>query len=184
MARWLLIASLSLLAMAGFWLLSDEAKTNNANESAALVAVPTYAVKGITHKLYNSDGKLSQTVQAESMEHFDELGFVTFAMPQYRIVTDNGHIFVVSAIAGTLYDNQHIQLESEVILHSEDSADLVQVITTDYLAIDLHSRIANTDLAVQVSGANINMQGLGLQADLNQQTFILADQVKAIYQVQ
>jgi len=84
------ISALFILAMLMYiptWM-EEQPETQGNRENDALK--PAYKAKNLTTTLYNQDGELNHKVFAESMEHYDQLGFVLFQQPKYTLYTENG----------------------------------------------------------------------------------------------
>lgn len=143
---------------------------------------PAYKAKNLTTTLYNQDGQLNHRVFAKSMEHYDQLGFVLFEMPQYTLYTDNASSpWVVTAKEGTLYNNELIQLENDVHIENQTADDFVKAITTQYIQINLENKQMTSDQAVEILGSQYVIQSNGFNADLRTQEYELIDHVQTIY---
>ncbi len=143
---------------------------------------PAYKAKNLTTTLYNQDGQLNHRVFAKSMEHYDQLGFVLFEMPQYTLYTDNASSpWVVTAKEGTLYNNELIQLENDVHIENQTADDFVKTITTQYIQINLENKQMTSDQAVEILGSQYVIQSNGFNADLRTQEYELIDHVQTIY---
>ncbi len=143
---------------------------------------PAYTAKNLTTTLYNQDGQLNHKVFAKSMEHYDQLGFVLFEKPQYTLYTDSASSpWVVTALEGTLYNNELIQLEKDVIIENQTTDDFVKTITTKYIQINLDKKQMTSDQAVEILGAQYVIQSNGFNADLRTQEYELIDHVQTIY---
>ncbi|BFT29266.1 hypothetical protein D210916BOD24_04420 [Alteromonas sp. D210916BOD_24] len=143
---------------------------------------PAYKAKNLTTTLYNHDGQLNHRVFAKSMEHYDQLGFVLFEMPQYTLYTDNASSpWVVTAKEGTLYNNELIQLENDVHIENQTTDDFVKTITTQYIQINLENKQMTSDQAVEILGSQYVIQSNGFNANLRTQEYELIDHVQTIY---
>jgi lipopolysaccharide export system protein LptC len=143
---------------------------------------PAYKAKNLTTTLYNQEGRLNHKVFAESMEHYDQLGFVLFQKPRYTLYTDNATSpWVVTAAEGTLYNNELIQLENNVLIENQTSDDFVKTITTQYIQINLDNKQMTSDQAVEILGKQYVIQSNGFNANLRTQEYELIDHVQTIY---
>ncbi|RDV28109.1 LPS export ABC transporter periplasmic protein LptC [Alteromonas aestuariivivens] len=143
---------------------------------------PAYRAKNLTTTLYGNDGKLNHQVFASAMEHYDQLGFVMFQQPEYTLYADVGtHPWKVTADEGTLYDDNLIQLESQVVIENLNPDDLVGRVTTDYIQINLDTKMMTSDQPVEISGVEYLIRSNGFTADLNTRQYELIDHVQTIY---
>ncbi|WP_420935057.1 LPS export ABC transporter periplasmic protein LptC [Alteromonas sp. A081] len=176
------ISALFILAMLMYiptWM-EDEPVLNNAEGPDALK--PTYKAKNLTTTLYNIEGQLNHKVFASSMEHYDQLGFVSFERPNYTLYTnDTGSPWSVTALEGTLYNNELIQLENNVVIENQSRDDFVKSITTEYIQINLDNKQMTSDQPVEIRGMQYVIQSNGFNANLRTQKYELIDHVQTTY---
>ena len=143
---------------------------------------PAYKAKNLTTTLYNSEGQLNHKVFASSMEHYDQLGFVSFEQPSYTLYSsDADSPWVVTALEGTLYNNELIQLENKVNIENQSQDDFVKTITTEYIQINLDSKQMTSDQPVEIRGMQYVIQSNGFNANLRTQKYELIDHVHTTY---
>ena len=170
---------LALLMYLPTWM-EEPPEVRNSGELDALK--PAYKAKNLTTTLYNQDGQLNHKVFAESMEHYDQLGFVLFRAPRYTLYTDNATSpWVVSAVEGTLYNNELIQLENNVQIENQTTDDFVKTITTQYIQINLDNKQMTSDQPVEILGSQYVIQSNGFNANLRTQEYELIDHVQTTY---
>ena len=134
---------LALLMYVPTWM-EEQPESQGSSENGALK--PAYKAKNLTTTLYNQEGELNHKVFAESMEHYDQLGFVLFQQPKYTLYTENATSpWVVTAQEGTLYNNDLIQLENQVIIENQTSDDFVKSLSTEYIQINLDTKQMTSD---------------------------------------
>lgn len=176
------ISALFILAMLMYlptWMEEEPAITGS-QQSDALK--PAYKAKNLTTTLYNQEGQLNHKVFATSMEHYDQLGFVLFQQPQYTLYTEsNSSPWVVSAVEGTLYNNELIQLENNVVIENQTGDDFVKTITTQYIQINLDNKQMTSDQTVEILGSQYVIQSNGFNANLRTQEYELIDHVQTTY---
>lgn len=147
-----------------------------------LAITPTYKARNLTTTLYNEQGQRIHEVFSSTMENYEQLGFVLFIAPQYTIFQETGEPpWQVVADEGTLYDNNMIQLENNVVIVSKNQADFVQRVTTDYLEIDLDKQTMVSDASVEISGPDFLILSNGLRANLLNKTYELKQHVQTTY---
>ncbi|GMM69210.1 hypothetical protein MTsDn1_25050 [Alteromonas sp. MTD1] len=176
------ISALFILAMLMYlptWM-EDEPEVTGSQQSDALK--PAYKAKNLTTTLYNQEGRLNHKVFATSMEHYDQLGFVLFQQPKYTLYTEsNSSPWVVSAVEGTLYNNELIQLENNVVIENQTGDDFVKTITTQYIQINLDNKQMTSDQTVEILGSQYVIQSNGFNANLRTQEYELIDHVQTTY---
>lgn len=161
------------------WLSEDTIKPKSQTEEAW---VPNYVALTMRSTLYNQQGKLNHQVFAQKMEHFDLLGFTLFKQPQYVLYTHTGSPWKINAVDATLYDDQRLQFENDVEIFNENAKGQVQKITTNFMEINLDSKLMTTDQPVLITGENITINSNGIKANLESQQYEFIDHVKTIYQ--
>jgi len=140
--------------------------------------IPNYSALNLNSKLYDNEGKLSHEVAAKKMEHYDELGFAVFENPVYTLFLDNGQPWQVTAMEGTLYNNNRIQLERNVKIVNLSSEEYVKAIATEYIEIDLQSKTLYSDQLVEITGQDYLVTSVGIFGDLITQQYELKEHVK------
>ena len=170
---------LALLMYIPTWM-EEQPETQGSSENDALK--PAYKAKNLTTTLYNQDGELNHKVFAESMEHYDQLGFVLFQQPKYTLYTENASSpWVVTAQEGTLYNNELIQLENSVVIENQTSDDFVKRLSTEYIQINLETKQMTSDQPVEILGTQYRILSNGFNANLRTQEYELLDHVQTTY---
>ncbi len=142
---------------------------------------PTYRAVNLNSKLYDDNGRLSHQVEAQSMEHFQPLGFMVFEYPLYTVYLEESAPWKVTAEEGTLYENNRIQLERNVKIVNMNNADYVQQISTDYIEINLNDKTLTSDSVVVISGDSFNVQSIGITGNLTTQQYKLTENVQTTF---
>ena len=158
---------------------TDQVQRGDAAESWA----PNYQAKNMNSILYKENGSINHQVFATTMEHYDILGFTTFEKPEYTIYTDETDSpWQIIADEGTLYGDERIELEQNVLIKSIDQQEFVQTIQTSYVEINLLSKTAQSDQPVVISGKDFVINSRGFKVNLLTQKLELSDHVETIYQ--
>ena len=170
---------LALLMYVPTWM-EEQPETQGSSQNDALK--PAYKAKNLTTTLYNQDGELNHKVFAESMEHYDQLGFVLFQQPKYTLYTESATSpWVVTAREGTLYNNELIQLEDSVVIENKTSDDFVKSLSTEYIQINLDTKQMTSDQPVEILGTQYLILSNGFNANLRTQEYELLDHVQTTY---
>lgn len=170
---------LALLLYIPTWMEESPEATDNAQVNAL---TPAYLASNLTTAMYDKDGKLNHKVFATGMEHYDLLGFVLFQNPQYTVYVDDSQSpWQVTAKEGTLYDNNLIQLESDVVITNLSEDDFVQTIKTDFIEIDLERKTMTSDQPVIIMGAQYVINSNGFNANLRTRQYELIDHVQTSF---
>lgn len=143
---------------------------------------PNYQARNLRSTLYDELGNINHQVFATQMEHYQLLGFTLFAEPRYTIfVKEQQNPWQVIAKEGTLYDDNRIQLETDVEIRSFDESGFVQTIKTQFLEINLVDKTMMSDQPVEISGKDFVVNSNGFAADLQTQKYELIDHVQTQY---
>lgn len=179
----LIIASLFILASSLYLpsYLAEEPAQQPDQDIRALT--PEYKARNLTTTLFNEQGLRVHEVSSSYMENYEILGFVLFQQPHYTIYQQSGEPpWQVTANEGTLFDNNVIQLEDNVVIVSENPQDFVQKVTTEYLEIDIDLQTMISDASVEISGPDFVIHSNGVKANLLLKTYELNQHVQTIYQ--
>ncbi len=155
----------------------DEQQDQNTVEGD-IELVPNYQAINLNSRFFNKDGTLSHQVVADRMEHYQALGFTLFQNPVYTLFLDEGEPWQVTAKEGTLYENDRIQLETNVRIRNLRTQEYVKEITTEYIEIDLQDKILRSDQIVTISGLNYAVRSVGLLGNLVTQEYELKEHVQ------
>ncbi|MDN4502018.1 LPS export ABC transporter periplasmic protein LptC [Alteromonadaceae bacterium BrNp21-10] len=143
---------------------------------------PNYQAKAMRSTLYNENGDINHQVFAEQMEHYQLLGFTLFQQPQYTIFSgEEKSPWKISASEGTLYDDNRLHLEKNVVIMSMDKNGFIQTINTEFVEIDLTAKTLASDQIVTIKGSEFAIQGNGFTANLDKRTFELLNHVKSTF---
>lgn len=170
---------LVLLVYMPVWL-TEPTTTQSGNSNDALK--PAYTAKNLTTTLYNEEGALNHQVFAKTMEHYDQLGFVQFEEPKYTVyVNADQSPWQVTSNEGTLYNNNLIELESQVRVRSFTEDAFVKTIETDFIKINLDDKTLFSDQPVVIRGATFVVNSNGIKGDLSSQEYELIDHVQTTF---
>ena len=176
------ISALFILALATYiptWLKEEDEAPDVGQQDAYQ---PTYKAINLQSALYDDEGQLTHRISASEMEHYEQLGFVFFKQPQYRLYTgDNTQPWRLTANEGTLYDDNRIQLEQNVVIQNLNKESFVETITTDFIQINLDTKLMTSDQAVIIIGKEFEIQSNGFDGDLNAKQYELKQHVKTVY---
>ncbi len=162
-----------------FWLQEETKKTSTTQDDAWQ---PNYSAKGLKSSLYDEDGQLNHQVYAKAMDHYDLLGFTLFEAPEYTIFTNDGmQPWKVTANEGTLYEDNRIQLETNVKVTSLNPESFVKTLTTDFIEIDLNARTINSDEPVEIKGDIFVTSGTGFNFNLITEKYTLDKHLETRY---
>lgn len=143
---------------------------------------PNYQARNMRSNLYDESGQLSHQIIAEKMEHYQLLGFTLFTRPEYNIYVKNQPFpWQITAGEGTLYENNRIQLETDVEIRTLNAEGYVQSVKTSFIEINLTDKTMHSDQAVEIVGHGFTIFSDGFTADLNKFEYQLTDNVRSIY---
>ena len=87
----------------------------------------------------------------------------------------------VTATEGTLYNNELIQLENNVVIENQSVDDFVRTIRTAFIEINLYTKQMTSDQPVEIRGLQYVINSNGFNANLRTQEYELIDHVQTIY---
>jgi lipopolysaccharide export system protein LptC len=144
---------------------------------------PDYIASDITRTLYNAEGYKTDSVTAERLEHFEQLGFTQFEQPIYTLYNGQ-HLpsWTAHSKRATWYPEDRIILEQQVIIESLLANELIERIETDTLEMLFPDNRLQNNQPVRVQGRGFYIEGVGIQADLTEKTLQLLQHHKTVYQ--
>lgn len=160
---------------------SDAQKTSSTNTENTLLT-PTYMAQNLSSQRFNAEGELSHKIKAVRMEHYAELGFMVFTEPRYTIYLQDGSEYVISAREGTLYDDNRMLLEANIMIQSQNNDDFIQQIDAEYVEMNLDTKDLRSNSAITLRGKEFAMQSNGLEANLEDKVFALIDHTRTQFQ--
>lgn len=141
-----------------------------------------YQANEMLSTLYNKQGMVSHKVFATKMEYFEELGFTVFEHPRYTIFTERTESpWQVNALEGTLYEDNRIQLENNVLIKTLNDEGFVQQIETSFIEINLIDKTMTSDEPVIITGQDYVIHSNGFVANLLTRKFELIDHVQTVF---
>ena len=161
------------------WLEDEQDKPQSQTEEAW---IPNYQASKLRSTLYDKAGNVSHQVYAETMENFELLGFTLFKKPEYLLFAQTAQPWRVNAKEGTLYDDQRVQFETDVIITSLDKQGFLQTIKTNFVEVNLLEKTMTSDQTVEISGPDYVINSHGFTVSLETQKYELLNHVETIYQ--
>lgn len=161
-----------------------QSKKDNQVVNADIGQRPDYIVEDLSGVEYNKLGLINSRVSAKQMEHFDATNMTYFTQPVYLIYPDNRQgKWRLRADKGTLNKvTGKVTLEDNVIIDSLSPEQPLRTVKTDFLELDLNTKIMTSNKRIYVTGVDFTIEGKGLYADLNAQTVKLTSQVEGTYE--
>ncbi|MFY8273728.1 LPS export ABC transporter periplasmic protein LptC [Pseudoalteromonas sp. SSDWG2] len=176
----LLISIIFLAIMAWLWapyFIKEEQPVVDAQED---IAMPDYIANGLRQRNYNDKGTLSHSVYAERMEMFDELGFTHFTKPEFTLY-NNGERWRLTADEATLYNNNILILENNVIATNLVVGAMIEQVKATAIEIDIDAQKMESEQAVELRGPDLVIIGQGLKADINAEIVELIKHTRTVY---
>ena len=161
---------------------------SQSTDAAAALNYDAYS-EGINTVLFDIDGSISYTLQADRQYHYrDEssdlenpfLRLYKAGDSQWNIIADSGHI--APANAGDDSRIAAIELKGDVEVYSQDEFGNRTVLTTEYLSIDPNAETMQTDRLVTMVSTNVRQSGIGMFADLNSDELSIQSNNEGIYE--
>lgn len=159
-----------------------QVENKTTKESINTEISPDFIAEQLQTNIYNTNGVLSHVINADRMEHYTELTLTHFELPQYTLYPKNkSAAWKVSALEGTLNQNNRVRLENRVLLKATDEESMIQEVHGKYFELDLNTNIISSDQTIMIQGKDFIMYGSGLIVDLNTTQMTLTQHVQTIY---
>ena len=143
---------------------------------------PDFIAKRLSSSQFDSEGKLTHTIFAESMSHFSKKNQTLFQKPKYTIYPDDDKpSWHISANQGTLVGNEQLTLSDKVLLVSSDQNSFISEIQGKQLILDLKNKIITSEQTILLKGNDFTMYGSGLNVDINTTEMTLNEHVQTIF---
>lgn len=174
-----LVFSVAILVYAAIkWQMAEEEDKT----SVVSTITPDFVAEELETNIYNKEGKLSHTINAQRMEHYTDLAVTNFEYPKYTLYPNNhGAAWYLSANEGTLQHNNRVRLENRVTLTASDNNSMIQAIYGKNVELDLNKNIISSDQMIMIQGKDFTTYGSGLIVDLNTTQMTLTEHVQTIY---
>lgn len=171
------------IALGLYWQVQMKQNEQDANADSNIIT-PDFVAKDLKSINFNSKGDVESRVTADYMEHFATSNLTNFTEPVFLLYPENEKgYWRIAAKQGALDKNVNmVTLHKDVIINAIAPDEPMQKLMTSYLQLDLNTMIMRSDQAIAVEGDDYRLQGVGLYADLNQQTVELLNQVTGIYE--
>lgn len=164
------------------WMTPEPNQTPEGQEEAW---IPNYQARNMRSTLYDEDGEVNHEVYAQKMEHYQLLGFTLFRQPQYTIYVKNQtQPWHVVATEGTLYEDNRIQLETDVVIRSQTEEGFVRTIKSNFLEINLNDQTMTSDQPVEIAGQNFLINSNGFEGNLATLQFEFKEHVQTQFAAQ
>lgn len=190
--HWLTIAVMITLIAGGIFLLDsppevfqpDTALTDPAD--AQLAAYLT----GVSTRQYNQSGALDYNFTAERMSHFQPDAdtastddYTIISKPFFTFHQENNSPWYLQAEEGRSIQNDELLiLQDNVRAWQNNENQEPTVISTSELLIRPETQVAETDQFVMISRPQVATRGVGMRADLEQETFAILSEGKTTYE--
>lgn len=167
------------LSALGAWRFFSVDEPETAPPSA--VYQPDFTAEVLRSVEYNTDGEIVRRTFADKMEHYAELGMTMFTNPVIILYDETAEAtWKVQAKEG-VFNNNDATLRDQVLIKNMKKNDYIDVISTNYLKMNLNDGVVRSDELITVSGDLFNQTGIGLEGNFNTQYMSILKQVKAIF---
>lgn len=149
-------------------------------------AVPFSVARSTRTTHYQENGQISYTFHADRLEHYRQLGqrdnvFTLIDKPSLVIYQKDKPWFVRADKGKITSIDQNIELWSKVVLNHTNEQGIVTIINTEKLVIDPINKLANTKEPVRIRSENVELEGVGMDADLTAEKLSLLSNVRGLY---
>lgn len=145
-----------------------------ATPSAAAERMPLGKLENVDYTR-TLDGAVQWQMKAEQAAYYQDTSELTLSQVDGGVVTPERRITLRANQGRVFFTTRTGLLEGGVVGRSDDG----YVVYTSKLEFDAVKRVLFTDEAVSLEGKNLSLQGVGMDLDLANQTFVLRQGVKA-----
>jgi len=145
--------------------------------------------EGINTILYDVDGKINYTLQAQRQVHYNDdttelqkpfIRLFQDGDSRWNIVADSGKISSSETASNTTVDR--IELVGDVRVYSLDSFGNRTLISSEFLTLNPESEILETDLSVSVVTKALEQSSIGMLANLKTDEITFLREIKGRYE--
>ena len=163
------------------------------NEFALLqLNYDAYAV-GINTVLYDANGNINYTLQAERQVHFNDdsteldkpfIRLFEDGNTRWNIAADSGKVTPLSSDPNDIGTAtiQSIELSGDIEVYSFDEVGNRIQMLTNYLTVNPHNKTIETDQPVKVVSNSFEISSTGMFADLAQDSMVFKREVQGTYE--
>ncbi len=174
-------ALLTLLATVAFffWVFKDD-EAAGYQPSTREEAAPAWYWTNARFWNFNDEGSLEQEATATGVEHFSEEDVTFLGEPRVVSHLDEGAPWHTRAERGEVRENNDvIELSGKVEIRKADNSLNMR---TERLILDRGRELAETDMAVTITGEQGRTDAVGMRAWLKQEKVELLSKVKSVYE--
>lgn len=150
------------------------------SELEETIAKPDYVAVALKQTAFDEQGNISHKVTAEKMELYQQLGFTYFEQPIFTIYNEK-QTWQINAKEATLYENDTLILEGDVIAKNLTNNAMIEHINADNIEVNIAAQTMHSEQPVELIGANLKITGRGLEADLKAEVIELINHTRTIY---
>lgn len=145
--------------------------------------------EGINTILYDVDGKINYTLQAQRQVHYNDdttelqkpfIRLFQDGDSRWNIVADSGKISSSETASNTTVDR--IELVGDVRVYSLDDSGNRTLISSEFLTLNPESEILETDLSVSVVTKALEQSSVGMLANLKTNEITFLREIKGRYE--
>lgn len=152
----------------------------NQDKQEEVIAKPDYVAIALKQTTFDQQGKISHKVTATKMELYEQLGFTYFEQPIFTIYNEK-QTWQINAKEATLYENDTLILEGDVIAKNLTNNAMIENINADNIEVNIAEQTMRSEQPVELTGPNLRITGRGLEADLKAEVIELINHTRTIY---
>lgn len=145
-----------------------------------VASVPDYIATDLKQTNFDDGGQISHKVMANKMSLYQDLGFTHFENPKFTIFSEQG-VWQLSADEATLYDDNKLILEENVIAKSLTPDAMLNTIEADSIEYLISTKLMTSTTEVKMTGPGLEIIGKGLNANLKDEIIKLTNHTKTTY---
>jgi LPS export ABC transporter protein LptC len=177
------VIALVLLTAVSFWI-SRRLDNETPEPVAGLDTTLNYVLHDFELKFFDENGRPTINMQAPVLRNDPVLQLGTIEHPVIQLNQPDAIWNLTSDSATITADKEHVQLSGQVHLQRREPASGILVeLNTREVQIEVTPQTATTDQPVGISDGYNQISAIGLDLDMQSNTFKLKQQVKASYAV-
>lgn len=143
---------------------------------------PYFVAKNTTTQTYTKTGQLDFTVKANQITYYQMDQVTKFDQPEVTVFRNNKQtVWQLTSLNGTLQQQHTLDLVDQVTATNLTHDQHVHLIKTEKMTMDLLKNELHSDQTVTLYGDQIQQQGNGLFANLDDKRVSLLTNVTATY---
>lgn len=184
-SNWVRLGLPLILVSALYLWVTPERQTIIPAPQSEVKEVPDYSIETFTSSVFNADGSLKYTIEANRLDHFPIRDITQLKAPFIKLYQPNKPTWYIRAETGYSTETDIIELSGDVNISGKTEGSHKPItMQTESLTLQFDRKYAETEDAVTIATNTDEIRSNGLQADFANDvlTFIAQVHAKHVYQ--